>query len=161
MKNEEIAKRLNGRAIKFRCLWGALTLAFFSLAIAFTTLCQNSKAVAETGIPGVQTTTYNPDYITGVIVGWVGAFWCTLLFLFSVIFLRTKAISVGNDEIMVYSGFIKNELYVNGEFCDKIATRFNKGYLEGKLSDGSKVTASVSWHGYHLSFSGGHEAIDL
>ncbi|MFA6796743.1 MAG: hypothetical protein WCR63_04165 [Bacilli bacterium] len=164
MEKSDIVQKFAKRAIRIRCLWGILTIVSIGVGITFTILYENSKIVTETdyGILGIiTTTTYNYDFIIGIVLGWALAFWCALIFVISFSLFKTKRVSVGNDDIVLYGGFIKCEMYINDTFQDMIATRFNKGYLEGKLSDGSKVTGSVSWHGYHLSFSNGHEAIDL
>jgi len=164
MENSDIVQSYAKRAIRIRCLWGILTLLFIGIGITFTILYENSRIVTETdyGILGIiTTTTYNYNFIIGMVPSWVLAFYCALIFVMSFFLFKTKSVSVGDDDIVLYGGFIKCEMYINGTFQDKIATRFNKGYLEGKLSDGSTVTESVSWHGYHLTFSNGHEAIDL
>lgn len=66
------------------------------------------------------------------------------------------------DCILIHRGYIGCELYINEQKADSLEPFDFRYYLEGTLSDGSTVTASLSRHrAVHLSFSNGHPSVEL
>lgn len=164
-ENDKLIKKYRKFALIMRCVWISSCLIFLTFGIVFSILYSNSKVVTETdyGYWGVHTfVTYNFEYKKYAMFGFFASFMSMIATWLSYVSLKTKTVKIDDNEILLYIGFIKNKLYINGEFQDEIATRFNKGYLEGKLDDGTIVNATRSWEGvFHLTFSNGAKAIDL
>lgn len=114
------------------------------------------------GVLGTLTSvSYNYDLLPGLIGGWIVLFYCILFLVISFCNFKIKTVSLNHNDILLYCGFSTVKLYINGEVQDELFGRFNKHYLEGKLKDGTRVTATYSVWGFHLSFSNNIEPIDL
>lgn len=162
--HEDIVKKFNKRILIIRIVWIVICVVFLISAIIFTKLYDDSKVVIEvdpTIFGRLTITRYDTDLMPGMTYSWFGFFFSLVLFIIYIPFIKIKTTSLNHNYILLYRGFITVKLYINGKFQDELFTRFNKNYLEGKMLDGTRVTASLSYWGFHLTFSSSNESLDL
>ncbi len=161
--HSNLENELHLKIRKIKLITLAVALLFTVLFIIFMVIRENTKIVTEyeSGVPfigGYKSVTYNNTY--SLIAGF-----CFIVFMMSFVFLlceciftRVNCVSVCGSDIILYRGPFSIILYVDGNEASR-----SRYFLEAPLANGETVTVSLSRNTLfaHMSFSGGHQAIDL
>lgn len=161
MMHTELENQLKKRIRIRRITEGILTVIFLVISVLFTVLYENSRTVEAVGRPPFvyESVTYNYNYIWGTLIGCLGLLWSVIFLVTDLIFTRLQTVEAGADHITFYRGMLRVNIFVNGEYKDGLPLAGY--YLEAPLSDGTKVTVSLGKWSAHLTFSNGHQPIDL
>ena len=103
--------------------------------------------------------TYNYNFSWGILIGALGFIPSVIFLIGDFIFAKLATFEVNGESITFYRGLLHNNIYVNGELKDSL-TLFGY-YLEAPLLDGSKVNVALGKWSVHITFSNGHNPIDL
>ena len=153
-------KKLKKRVRIQRLVKAVLSVIFFVITMIFYMLYESSKVVEDIGLELIsyQEITYNTDYLFGVMVGLLGLIPSAWFLLMDFLITKIVSVKVGHDVITLYRGAFGSTLYING------AQKDSKGYaryLEGILSDGTRVTVMVrGTRKGRFIFSNGHPPIE-
>lgn len=161
MSQMELEKKLKRASWTRHGMVIALTVLFAVLGIVFTALRANSRQeeVIGEGVLNYVSVTYNQTYTVCMIVGFVGALICGIVMIMDWLFFDYRVIRLTDSIITFYHGAFVLDLYIDGELADKLV--LIGYYLEGKLKDGSLVHLSLGkWSG-RMTFSNGHQPIDI
>lgn len=157
----ELDARLRRHVRKVRLIELAIALGLFALGVLFAIIRETQKVVTLIE-PPFRAPYEHVDYPIGLTFAMQFTYTLAVLALlwFALGFLYGKidTVEVKDDFVTLYRGFASVILYVNG--IEQSRSRF---YLEGKLSDRSTVTVSLSRNALwaHISFSNGQKSIDL
>ncbi len=160
MQYTELEKKLKKRVRIQRLVKAVLSVIFFVITMIFYMLYESSKVVEDIGLELIsyQEITYNTDYLFGVMVGLLGLIPSAWFLLMDFLITKIVSVKVGHDVITLYRGSFGSTLYING------AQKDSKGYtryLEGILSDGTRVTVMVrGTRKGRFIFSNGHPPIE-
>ena len=160
MQYTELEKKLKKRVRIQRLVKAVLSVIFFVITMIFYMLYESSKVVEDIGLELIsyQEITYNTDYLFGVMVGLLGLIPSAWFLLMDFLITKIVSVKVGHDVITFYRGAFGSTLDING------AQKDSKGYaryLEGILSDGTRVTVMVrGTRKGRFIFSNGHPPIE-
>ena len=160
MQYTELENKLKKRVRIQRIVKAVLSVVFFAITMIFYMLYENSKVVEDIGLELIpyQEITYNTDYLFGVMIGLLGLIPSAWFLLMDFLITKIVSVKVGHDVITLYRGAFGSTLYING------AQKDSKGYaryLEGILSDGTRVTVMVrGTRKGRFIFSNGHPPIE-
>lgn len=161
MKYIALENALRSRMRKRRIIEVILCAVFLIIAVVFKTLYDQSKVVEEIGWGpfAYQSVTYNNDFLWGIMLGLLGFILSIIFLITDFVFSKLATMEVSGDYITFYRGLAHINLYVNGEYKDGLSL-FGY-YLEASLSDGTKVNVALGKWSAHLTFSNGHQPIDI
>ena len=161
MSHTELETMLKKRIKRHRIIELALSALFFVLLAVFALLYWQSREVKEVGfwLLKHQTVSYNDNYLWGVLAGVLGLTFSGVFLVSDLLFCKVRTVEVGVDHLTLYRGLARTHLYINGTLQDSLSA-FGY-YLEGTLSDRSKVNVALSKWSAHLTFSNRHEAVDM
>lgn len=166
MRYRALEDELRKRLLRRRIIEGVLLAVCFFTGVVCSSLRESTKEVIvhEYGIifGTYEEVIYNNAYVPFIVIGFIGALTAAVVLLSDLLACRFETVEVDGYHITVYRGMIGEVLYVDGE--EKGRIEMYGHYLETSLPDGTVVTASfgrsmLDW--CHLSFSNGHESIDL
>ena len=153
-----LKKELRSKTIKRRVIEIVLFVSCMIIVILSLVWREQGKVV-ET-VWGMQLISYSRTYLViPAACGVVISIMSLITFVIDVLYCGTKTAETQNDSILIYTGLLCRSLYINEEKAD---TLLGKSYLEGKLSDGVRLTASYQFfNSFHLTFSDNRTPIDL
>lgn len=163
MSQSELEKKLKRSTLRRRLILLAVFVAFLTLGIVFTVLYNSSRQEETIDgsplLPSYTYETYNYSYISGQVIGYVVVFYVAVFLIVDLLCWTFKTVQAGDSFITIYRGGFKIAMYIDGELVDAIYGF--RHYLEGKLKDGSTVSASFGrWSG-RMVFTNGHAPIDI
>ncbi len=146
-----------------RILLGSVVGILFVFFIVFLGLYYDSYQLETigSGFLAIEKESYNHAYaIISVLClfasFWAGAFW---LGSFACRCVSTKC---NADTILVHRGLFSNHLYINEMEADQMVPLSFKYFMEGALSDGTKITVVLGrWWSVHISYSNGQPSLEL
>ncbi len=138
----------------------SIAIIFLALAIVFTIIRYNNGTVIDSGTPLLPNEVVYPNNYLGLIMAsYAISGYMFLVFICDIIFTRIYNLEVDGEEVIIYANLLVWKLVVNGELVD---STFGKTFLEAKLKNGVKLTASRQiFLSFHLTFSDGRKEIDL
>ena len=158
MKHIALEQELRARDRKHRIMEAMIGGIFLIVTVVFAALYEQSKVVEETGLGLYKYVTYNTDFLWGILVGALGLTVSAIVLISDFVFSKLVTVQVDSDYITLYRGLRSTNLFVNGECQD---TLFMSYYLEGTLTDGSKVNVALGKWSAHLTFTNGCPPIDV
>ena len=153
-----LKKELRSKTIKRRVIEIVLFVSCMIIVILSLVWREQGKVV-ET-VWGMQLISYSRTYLViPAACGFFISIMSLITFVIDVLYCGTKTAETQNDSILIYTGLLCRSLYISEEKAD---TLLGKSYLEGKLSDGVRLTASYQFfNSFHLTFSDNRTPIDL
>ena len=138
----------------------SIAIIFLALAIVFTIIRYSNRSVIESGTPLLPNEVVYPNNYLGLIMAsYMISGYTVLVFICDVIIARIYNLELDGEEVVIYANLLVWKLVVNGELVD---STFGKTFLEAKLKNGVKLTASRQiFLSFHLTFSDGRKEIDL
>lgn len=143
MSKEQLEKTFKQKIRKGRLISLAIFIAFMALGIVSSAFCSMDRF----------------ELIYGIIFGFAIAFTVGIVLLVDIASLRYKSIDIDDCFVTFYRAMFGAYLYVDGELKDSV---YMWGYcLEARIPNGTKVIVSLGRYSARMSFSQGHDSLDI
>ena len=156
-----LEEKLYRKLWKHRIIEGLLIFAFAVLIVVCFSLREASKQIIvhDLGITKIEETVYNNSYVSGIVIGVIGAMTSLTILISDFLACDVTTIKADNYDITVYIGLIYRIFYVDGEEYGRLGLIGR--CMEIELPNKVGVDFVFYKYGCHVSFTNGQKSINI